>query len=115
MTWQVYILKCGDGSLYTGVTTDVQRRLAEHNGEAGGKKSARYTRVRRPVSLVYAEPAEGRSQACQREYSIKQLTRKQKLELIRTYSMRKVSSTEKASSTTEIPSIKQTSNTRAKS
>jgi len=55
--WQVYILSCGDGSLYTGITTDIERRLREHNQGKG----ARYTASRRPVTVAYLEPAETRS------------------------------------------------------
>lgn len=78
--WQVYIVRCTDGTLYTGVATDVLRRVAEHNG--AGKAGARYTRTRRPVKLVYRERAANRSAACQREYRIKQLDRREKLKLI---------------------------------
>ncbi|SMF62728.1 putative endonuclease [Alteromonadaceae bacterium Bs31] len=77
--WFVYVLRCCDNSLYTGVTTDVQRRLQEHNST---NKSARYTRARQPVSLVYQEEQANRSAACKREAQIKALTRAQKLELI---------------------------------
>ena len=78
--WTVYILRCADGSLYTGVTRDVARRVKEHNSN---KLAARYTRARRPVMLVYQEPARTRSAACKREYQIKQLTRRDKLKLCR--------------------------------
>ncbi|MCW8908564.1 MAG: GIY-YIG nuclease family protein [Sedimenticola sp.] len=77
--WYVYILECGDGSLYTGVTTDVERRLHEHNHSA---KGARYTRARRPLSLAYREPAGNRAQACRREWEIKQLSAGEKWRLI---------------------------------
>ncbi|WP_419176544.1 GIY-YIG nuclease family protein [Desulfosediminicola sp.] len=77
--WFVYILKCSDDSLYTGVTTDLERRTKEHNSPSGG---ARYTRSRRPVELVYSERCNNRSMACSREYRIKQLTRAQKQLLI---------------------------------
>ena len=70
-TWFTYILRCNDDSLYTGVTTDLVRRLAEHNSSRGG---ARYTRCRQPVRLVFAEECANRSQACQREYAIKKLS-----------------------------------------
>ncbi|MCK5725923.1 MAG: GIY-YIG nuclease family protein [Thiotrichaceae bacterium] len=76
--WFVYILRCADKSLYTGITTDIQRRLKEHNGVGG----ARYTRSRQPVILVYQESADCRSSASQREYAIKQLSKKQKEALI---------------------------------
>nr|CAA6803439.1 MAG: Endonuclease [uncultured Thiotrichaceae bacterium] len=77
--WHTYILQCADGSLYTGVTTDLDRRIDEHNHSA---KGAKYTRARRPVLLVYSEACQTRSAACSREFKIKQLTKKQKLELI---------------------------------
>lgn len=76
--WFVYILKCADSTLYTGITTDCERRLSQHN--AG--KGAKYTRVRLPVEIVYREPADNRSSATKREIAIKNLSRKQKLALI---------------------------------
>ncbi len=79
--WFVYMVRCADGSLYTGVATELQRRVDEHNG--GHPLGARYTRSRRPVVLVYQERCENRSHACQREYAIKQLTRRAKLSLLR--------------------------------
>lgn len=79
--WFIYMVECADGSLYTGVATDVERRVKEHNGKSS--KAARYTRSRQPVSLIYQEAAENRSLACQREWQVKQLTRSQKLALIR--------------------------------
>jgi putative endonuclease len=83
MTWSVYILKCADTSLYTGVTTDTKRRAKEHNS---GKLGAKYTRARRPVELLYTEACEDRSDACKREAAIKKLTRQQKLTLIKDHS-----------------------------
>lgn len=86
--WYVYIVRCADGTLYTGVAVDVVRRVAEHNGMgANGKRAtrdigARYTRSRRPVKLAYHEPAANRAAACKREYRIKQLTRREKLALL---------------------------------
>jgi putative endonuclease len=74
MTWIVYLVRCRDGSLYTGITTDPERRLREHNRGVG----AAYTRSRLPVSLVYREPAESRSQALRREHAIRSLTRAEK-------------------------------------
>ena len=78
MAWYVYMLRCGDGSLYTGSTTDVERRLREHQNGTG----ARYTRSRPPVTLAYAEEAPDRSAAQRREAAIKKLSRVQKLKLI---------------------------------
>jgi putative endonuclease len=78
--WQVYIVRCADGTLYTGVAVDVARRIAEHNGTR--TNGARYTRARRPVKLVYQEKAANRSAACKREYIIKQMGRREKLALI---------------------------------
>ena len=75
--WFVYMLRCADGTLYTGITTDVQRRLEEHR--AG--KGAKYTRGRAPLTLVYQESAEDYSHALRREYAIKQLSREEKLAL----------------------------------
>ena len=77
--WYTYIVRCSDASLYTGITVDLDRRLAEHNcGPAG----AAYTRARRPVTLVYHERFASRSEAAAREYRIKQMDRKEKMELI---------------------------------
>jgi len=76
----VYILRCADNSLYTGVAMDVDRRLDEHNGI--DKNGAKYTRARRPVTLVYQEPSESRSAACKREHDIKNLSKSQKEHLI---------------------------------
>ena len=75
----VYMLRCGDGSLYTGSTTDLRRRLAAHNGGQGAK----YTRSRLPVELVYQEEAPDQSAALRREAAIKRMTRQQKLGLVR--------------------------------
>jgi putative endonuclease len=74
------MLRCADGTLYTGVALDVEKRLLQHNGErAGGPK---YTRGRRPVQLVWSESAQDRSSAQQREAAIKRLQRSDKLRLI---------------------------------
>jgi putative endonuclease len=78
--WYVYIVQCSDGSLYTGITVDLDRRLNEHNTS---NKGAKYTRSRRPVQMVYSETHETRSLASKREYAIKQLTRKEKLNLLK--------------------------------
>ena len=75
----VYMVECSDGSLYTGYTTDVDRRLNEHNYSF---KSAKYTRSRRPVKLVYCETYNDLSSALKREYRIKKLSRKEKLALV---------------------------------
>ena len=79
MSYFVYILECNDGSLYTGITTNIVKRLDEHNTKDTG---AKYTKVRRPVKLVYKEDSENRSTASKREYAIKKLTRVKKLQLI---------------------------------
>ena len=76
--WYVYILRCGDGTLYTGTTDDVARRLAAHR--AG--KGAKYTRGRAPLELEYTETCENHSAALRREYAIKRLSREEKLRLI---------------------------------
>ena len=78
MGYLVYILRCGDGTLYTGCTNDLSRRLAAHN--AG--KGAKYTRSRRPVELVYREEVPDKSAALRREAAIKGLSRGEKLALI---------------------------------
>jgi putative endonuclease len=74
----VYVLRCADGTLYTGVTTDPDRRLAEHNAGTASK----YTRSRRPVAIVYREAKRGRGTALRRELAIKALTREAKEALI---------------------------------
>jgi len=78
MSWTVYLARCRDGSLYTGVTTDPERREAEHNSGNGGS----YTRSRLPLVLVYCEPAKDRSGALRREWAIKRLSRVQKEYLV---------------------------------
>lgn len=78
--WYVYILQCGDSTLYTGITTELQRRLEQHNSG----KASRYTRARLPVKLLYSETTSNRTEAQKREYEIKQLTRREKLALIDT-------------------------------
>jgi predicted GIY-YIG superfamily endonuclease len=77
-TWKLYILRCGDGSLYTGITVDVEKRLAAHRSGKGAK----YTRGRGPLELVYTEACDDKSAALKRECEIKALTRQRKLELI---------------------------------
>jgi len=76
--WKVYILRCGDGSLYTGISTDVARRLEEHRSGKGAK----YTRSRGPLELVYEENCPDKSAALRRELEIKALSRAEKLKLI---------------------------------
>lgn len=78
--WCVYILRCKDGSLYTGVTNDFAARLSAHRSGKG----ARYTRGRGPLWPVYCEPCEGRSEALKRERAVKALTRAAKLALCAT-------------------------------
>ncbi len=77
--WYLYILRCGDDSLYTGITTDVARRFAAHCSGKGAK----YTRGRGPLELVYQESCGTHSQALKRELQIKALEREEKLRLIR--------------------------------
>lgn len=79
-TWHVYILQCADGSLYTGVARDLERRLLQHNGDCTG--GAKYTRTRRPVRLAWSDTVPDRSAALQREAAIKRLSRDEKLRLI---------------------------------
>ena len=78
MPHHVYIVKCRDGTLYTGYTTDVERRVAEHNAGTGAK----YTRGRLPVELAHVEDFPSQSAALRREYEIKQLSRRQKKRLV---------------------------------
>lgn len=77
--WSVYILRCADDTLYTGVTTDTARRLHEHNNTRAG---AAYTRARRPVELAFELPCSSRSHALKAEYAIKQLDRAKKVSLV---------------------------------
>lgn len=82
--WVVYILRCADNSLYTGISTDIERRLQQHNGERPG--GARYTAPRRPVELLYQESYDDRSTASRREAAIKKLSRRAKQSIIEQYS-----------------------------
>jgi len=77
--WTVYILRCADGSLYTGVARDLERRLLQHNGRLAG--GSRYTRGRRPVELLWCGSAGDRGAAQRREAAIKKLSRREKLRL----------------------------------
>ncbi len=81
-----YILRCADGTFYTGWTTDLKKRLKAHNGE--GPNGAKYTKTRRPVEMVYSKSFGTKQEAMKYEYAIKQMTRKQKLELIEGYNMK---------------------------
>lgn len=78
--WKVYILRCSDNSLYTGITLDINRRLDEHNNS--DRLASAYTRARRPVKLVYQESHDDRSTATRREIVIKKLTKVEKEKLI---------------------------------
>ena len=74
--WYVYMVQCSDGTLYTGITNDLEKRITAHNS---GKDGARYTRGRRPVKLVYAEKTGSKSAAARQERRIKKLDRAQKI------------------------------------
>ncbi len=78
----VYILECSDGTLYTGITNDINRRVEQHNGKRPG--GAQYTRTRSPVRVVYTEECKGRSDALKREHTIKNLPRMEKVKLLQT-------------------------------
>ena len=78
--WTVYLLRCADSTLYTGVTTDLARRLRQHNGELSG--GASYTRGRRPVTVVYREHHPDRSSAQQREAALKRLGKREREALV---------------------------------
>ena len=83
MQWYVYIIRASDDSLYTGITTDVERRFREHRGEGPGKdKRAKFFRGRDPVEVVHIEKHPDRSSALKREAAIKSLDREQKVELV---------------------------------
>lgn len=77
MSWHCYLLECADGTLYTGITNDLEKRLDAHNGGSASK----YTRSRLPVRLVYAEPHADRAAASRREAAVKKLSRTAKLAL----------------------------------
>ncbi len=81
INWIVYIIRCSDNTLYTGITLDIKQRIWQHNTGYGAK----YTRGRGPVELVYMKEEEDRSSASKEEYRIKQLTKEKKLELIKTW------------------------------
>ncbi len=77
--WHIYVLECHDGTFYTGITNNLERRLFEHNNTSRG---AKYTRGRRPVQLIYSRECKSRSHALQEELSFKKLTKKQKIMII---------------------------------
>ena len=79
--WYVYIVRCCDNSLYAGVTIDISRRLDEHNNN--DRLGAKYTRARRPVELIFERRFDSRSEACKFEMRIKNMTKKQKENLVR--------------------------------
>jgi len=80
MMWYVYIIECSDLTYYTGISNDVEKRIDTHNK----KKGSKYTKTRTPVKLVYQQSFETKSLAAKEEWRIKQLTRKQKKDLIST-------------------------------
>ncbi|MEL6820629.1 MAG: GIY-YIG nuclease family protein [Calditrichota bacterium] len=79
-TWYLYLIQCGDGSIYTGITTDVERRFEEHR--SGGKKAARYLRGRGPLKLVFKALIGDKGMALKMEYRVKQLSKLKKQALI---------------------------------
>jgi len=80
MPYFIYILKCADGTLYTGSTNDLEKRVFAHNTS---KTAAKYTRARRPVKMIYSESFRTKNRALKREWKIKKMERKDKLEMIR--------------------------------
>ena len=78
--WWIYLVQCSDSSFYSGITTNLERRVRQHNGTLAG--GARYTRARQPVVLVWSAPASNRSEAGQLEARLKRLTRDQKCHLV---------------------------------
>jgi putative endonuclease len=78
--WYVYILECRDGSFYTGISTNLKKRIDDHNNS---KLGAKYTRGRRPVKLVYSCEMESKSEALKEEYRIKKMARKEKMKLVK--------------------------------
>ncbi len=94
-TYHLYILKCNDGTLYTGITTDVTRRVKEHNSSL---KAAKYTSLRRPVELLFSKQVGDRSSAIKEELRIKKLPRTKKLELATSTTIKKKRSAKKRTS-----------------
>ncbi|MGD8559860.1 MAG: GIY-YIG nuclease family protein [Gammaproteobacteria bacterium] len=80
LPWHVYMVRCSDNSLYTGIAKSLEKRLQEHNGD--NRNGARYTRSRRPVTLVYHESHASRAQAARREVEIKRMSKKHKEALV---------------------------------
>ena len=89
--WYTYMVRCNDNSLYTGVTTDLQRRVNEHNGKI---KGAKYTKNKQPVTLVYYQTQINRSAACQYEYKLKQLPKKYKEQLVTNFKVKIITNLE---------------------
>lgn len=83
MPYDVYMVRCNNGSLYTGITNDVMRRVNQHNGELPG--GAKYTKMHRPVKLVYRETYPSKEDAARREYALKQLSHTEKLKLVQNH------------------------------
>lgn len=81
-SWYVYFLRCNDNSLYAGITTDITRRLHQHNHT---KLGAKYTRAKRPVTLAFIESVVDKSSASKREYQLRKLSKTQKEQLVSTY------------------------------
>jgi putative endonuclease len=81
--WRVYLLECGDKTLYCGITNDLENRLKQHAGELPG--GAKYTRARRPLKVVYQEKVSSRSDALKRELIIKKMSRETKLSLVNSF------------------------------
>ncbi|OUR76585.1 endonuclease [Alphaproteobacteria bacterium 46_93_T64] len=84
MDWTLYILECADGSLYTGITNNLEKRVAAHENGMGAK----YTKGRGPFSVVYIEELENRSVATKRELAVKKLNRQDKVDLVKSYQVR---------------------------
>lgn len=80
-SWHVYLVRCADGSLYTGIATDVERRVQEHNSD--DTVGAKYTRARRPITLVYHEAVDTRSAALKREHAIRKMSKAEKEKMVR--------------------------------
>jgi len=81
--WHLYMIRCGDNSLYTGVTTDVERRFAEHQQTSASSKGAKFLRGKQPLTLVYRAELGNRAEAQQLEYRLKQLSKSEKENLVR--------------------------------